>query len=401
MHYAMNRYYDPGIGRFISEDPVKDSQNWYVYCDNNPLKYTDPSGLAWVDDESDYYWDPDEEEEEEPEEPEEEPKEEQKPTDAITIDEHDPDTDTLDEAAKKANHPGWESAVRSGKVRTKEHETVTMKKAMDYYDKEGRWLDEDGTKSVDGWYVIPPDPTEPIQKQEKDKPITPPDEEEKSKDKGGGTDEGDGGSSGFTENTGSYDVDEEEAKKAAREFFKPNYKKYKEHEDWIKYAQYHYSEDYTQPEVMVTVGYTTPKINIGPIKITLKGAHHAYVIVTDIKTKKKWYTRCGEGGPGVNTIYGALKAVSDEWNYFHKDVEFDKHELTDAYQYIGTLKMSFSDAKMIMDNYRRQINARPIPYDPFGVNSNSYVHTFLKSLGFSGLETISGTKGWKYSVPFE
>ena len=34
----------PGVGRFISSDPMKDGLNWYVYCRNNPLKYIDPTG---------------------------------------------------------------------------------------------------------------------------------------------------------------------------------------------------------------------------------------------------------------------------------------------------------------------------------------------------------------------
>ncbi len=43
--YLRNRYYDSSIGRFISEDPIKDGLNWYVYANNNPVKYSDPSGL--------------------------------------------------------------------------------------------------------------------------------------------------------------------------------------------------------------------------------------------------------------------------------------------------------------------------------------------------------------------
>ena len=45
MIYLRNRYYDPGIGRFITEDPVKDGMNWYAYCNNNPVMFVDPSGL--------------------------------------------------------------------------------------------------------------------------------------------------------------------------------------------------------------------------------------------------------------------------------------------------------------------------------------------------------------------
>ena len=48
--YARARYYQPEIGRFISEDTYKgdiwspQSQNLYTYVWNNPLKWTDPSG---------------------------------------------------------------------------------------------------------------------------------------------------------------------------------------------------------------------------------------------------------------------------------------------------------------------------------------------------------------------
>ena len=43
--YLRNRYYDPGIGRFITEDPAQSGTNWYVYANNNPLTYIDPWGL--------------------------------------------------------------------------------------------------------------------------------------------------------------------------------------------------------------------------------------------------------------------------------------------------------------------------------------------------------------------
>jgi RHS repeat-associated protein len=44
------RYYDPGIGRFISVDPVMDLSDpgqWqgYAYANNNPVTYSDPTGL--------------------------------------------------------------------------------------------------------------------------------------------------------------------------------------------------------------------------------------------------------------------------------------------------------------------------------------------------------------------
>ncbi len=50
-YYLRARYYAPGLGRILTEDPVRDGDNWYVYCGNNPVKYVDPSGtIAGVDD---------------------------------------------------------------------------------------------------------------------------------------------------------------------------------------------------------------------------------------------------------------------------------------------------------------------------------------------------------------
>jgi RHS repeat-associated protein len=40
-----HRYYDPSTGRFLTRDPIKDGRNWYGYCDNNPQKWVDGSGL--------------------------------------------------------------------------------------------------------------------------------------------------------------------------------------------------------------------------------------------------------------------------------------------------------------------------------------------------------------------
>jgi RHS repeat-associated protein len=42
--YFGARFYDPEIGRFITQDPAKDGLNWYAYCYNNPLGYVDPDG---------------------------------------------------------------------------------------------------------------------------------------------------------------------------------------------------------------------------------------------------------------------------------------------------------------------------------------------------------------------
>ena len=44
--YLRNRYYAPNEGRFITEDPIRDGMNWYVYCGNNPVMWWDRSGLA-------------------------------------------------------------------------------------------------------------------------------------------------------------------------------------------------------------------------------------------------------------------------------------------------------------------------------------------------------------------
>ena len=45
--YMRARYYDPAIGRFISEDPGRNGVNWYAYCDDNPVNRTDPAGRYW------------------------------------------------------------------------------------------------------------------------------------------------------------------------------------------------------------------------------------------------------------------------------------------------------------------------------------------------------------------
>ena len=43
--YLRNRYYDPSTGSFITEDPIKDGNNWYGYCAGNPVNAWDPLGL--------------------------------------------------------------------------------------------------------------------------------------------------------------------------------------------------------------------------------------------------------------------------------------------------------------------------------------------------------------------
>ena len=49
-YYFGARYYNPKIGRWLTCDPIAD-EHPYAYCNNNPLKYVDASGLqpgtAW------------------------------------------------------------------------------------------------------------------------------------------------------------------------------------------------------------------------------------------------------------------------------------------------------------------------------------------------------------------
>ena len=48
--YARARYYDPALGIFLSDDPVRFSEknpmsfNRYAYANNNPYRYVDPDG---------------------------------------------------------------------------------------------------------------------------------------------------------------------------------------------------------------------------------------------------------------------------------------------------------------------------------------------------------------------
>ncbi len=50
LYYFNARWYDPDVGRFMTEDPAEDGINWYVYARNNPATYTDPTGLSYSSD---------------------------------------------------------------------------------------------------------------------------------------------------------------------------------------------------------------------------------------------------------------------------------------------------------------------------------------------------------------
>ncbi|OKP27170.1 hypothetical protein BSQ40_16785 [Serratia fonticola] len=47
LYYNLNRYYDPGIGRYLTADPVKldGGLNSYQHVDGNPVGWVDPLGL--------------------------------------------------------------------------------------------------------------------------------------------------------------------------------------------------------------------------------------------------------------------------------------------------------------------------------------------------------------------
>jgi len=63
--FLRHRFYDPGVGRFLSMDPkgTVDGPNLYAYCGGDPVNYSDPTGCGrwrivdgawtWFDDEGD------------------------------------------------------------------------------------------------------------------------------------------------------------------------------------------------------------------------------------------------------------------------------------------------------------------------------------------------------------
>ena len=44
LYYFNQRYYDPSVGRFVTEDPAQQAFNPYLYAGNNPMMYVDPNG---------------------------------------------------------------------------------------------------------------------------------------------------------------------------------------------------------------------------------------------------------------------------------------------------------------------------------------------------------------------
>jgi len=43
--YLRARFYNPEIMRFMNEDPIRWGFNWFIYADNNPIMFIDPTGL--------------------------------------------------------------------------------------------------------------------------------------------------------------------------------------------------------------------------------------------------------------------------------------------------------------------------------------------------------------------
>jgi len=48
LYFYRARYYDPSLGRFVSQDPIgiTDDVNLYAYVGNNAINRVDPTGLT-------------------------------------------------------------------------------------------------------------------------------------------------------------------------------------------------------------------------------------------------------------------------------------------------------------------------------------------------------------------
>jgi RHS repeat-associated protein len=51
LYFYRARYYDPGVGRFIGEDPIgfeAQDANLFRYANNSPINFTDPTGASAI-----------------------------------------------------------------------------------------------------------------------------------------------------------------------------------------------------------------------------------------------------------------------------------------------------------------------------------------------------------------
>ncbi|KKQ08404.1 MAG: RHS repeat-associated core domain protein [Candidatus Daviesbacteria bacterium GW2011_GWB1_36_5] len=107
LYYFNARYYDATIGRFINVDPIQDGLNWYVYCNNNPLNFKDPTGLQTNNEDG-----------------------------SITFNNK---NDELKNGATEAGFDNWNHSLDKGKFTNQDGNDVS-----DYvkglYDKSGKWL---------------------------------------------------------------------------------------------------------------------------------------------------------------------------------------------------------------------------------------------------------------------
>jgi RHS repeat-associated protein len=85
LKYFGARFYDPETGRFMTEDPMKSGENWYEYCNDNPVNLIDPVGFRYLDphDNPDY-------------------------NDDISIDQRSHDHDFIDKSNNNSSIIGWD-----------------------------------------------------------------------------------------------------------------------------------------------------------------------------------------------------------------------------------------------------------------------------------------------------